>query len=76
MPEITGKQSTKLDPATTWTVVTDSPLKGLSFAREPARSSLGTKATSFICSIPAVRLCPPREYPIASSPPRSATREA
>ena len=34
MPEITGKQSTKLDPATTWTVVTDSPLKGLSFARE------------------------------------------
>ena len=34
MPEIGGKQSTKLEPATTWTVVTDSPLKGLSFARE------------------------------------------
>jgi hypothetical protein len=34
MPEITGRPSTKLDPATTWTVVTDSPLKGLTFARE------------------------------------------
>src|SRR5271168_1838150 len=34
MPEIGGKQSTKLEPATTWTVVTDSPLKGLAFARE------------------------------------------
>ena len=34
MPEITGRPSTRLEPATTWTVVTDSPLKGLSFARE------------------------------------------
>jgi hypothetical protein len=34
MPEITGKTSTRLEPSTTWTVVTDSPLKGLSFARE------------------------------------------
>ena len=34
MPEITGRPSTRLEPATTWTVVTDSPLKGSSFARE------------------------------------------
>ena len=34
MPEITGKPSTRLEPTTTWTVVTDSPLKGLAFARE------------------------------------------
>ena len=34
MPEITGRPSTRLEPSTTWTVVTDSPLKGLSFARE------------------------------------------
>ena len=37
MPEITGRPSTRLEPATTWTVVTDSPLKGLSFAREAGR---------------------------------------
>ncbi len=30
----TGRQSTRLEPETTWTVVTDSPLKGLSMARE------------------------------------------
>jgi hypothetical protein len=34
MPELTGRQATRLDPANAWTVVTDSPLKGLSFARE------------------------------------------
>jgi hypothetical protein len=34
MPEILGQSSTRLEPTTTWTVVTDSPLKGLSFARE------------------------------------------
>jgi hypothetical protein len=34
MTEMTGRQSTRLDPSPTWTVVTDSPLKGLSFARE------------------------------------------
>ena len=34
MPEITGRPSTRLEPSTTWAVVTDSPLKGLSFARE------------------------------------------
>ena len=34
MPEIGGRPSTRIDPTTTWTVVTDSPLKGLSFARE------------------------------------------
>ncbi len=37
MPEITGKPSTRLEPSTTWTVVTDSPLKGLRFAREAGR---------------------------------------
>ena len=34
MTEMTGRPSTRLEPFTTWTVVTDSPLKGLSFARE------------------------------------------
>ena len=34
MTETTGRPSTRLEPSTTWTVVTDSPLKGLSFARE------------------------------------------
>jgi hypothetical protein len=34
MAEITGRSSTRLEPTTTWTVVTDSPLKGLAFARE------------------------------------------
>ncbi len=29
-----GRQSTRLEPETTWTVVADSPLKGLSMARE------------------------------------------
>jgi hypothetical protein len=30
----TGRQSTRLEPETTWTVVADSPLKGLAMARE------------------------------------------
>ena len=34
MTEMTGRPSTRLDPSTTWTVVTDSPLKGLALARE------------------------------------------
>jgi hypothetical protein len=34
MPEMLGTQATRLDPTNAWTVVTDSPLKGLSFARE------------------------------------------
>jgi hypothetical protein len=34
MTEMTGRASTRLEPNTAWTVVTDSPLKGLSFARE------------------------------------------
>ena len=33
MPEIGGRPS-RIEPTTTWTVVTDSPLKGLAFARE------------------------------------------
>ena len=37
MPETTGRPSTRIEPTTTWTVVTDSPLKGLSFAREAGR---------------------------------------
>jgi hypothetical protein len=37
MPETTGRPSTRLEPTTSWTVVTDSPLKGLSFAREAGR---------------------------------------
>ncbi len=34
MPPKTDKPSTRLDPVTAWTVVADSPLKGLSMARE------------------------------------------
>jgi hypothetical protein len=34
MTEMTGRASTRLEPYTAWTVVTDSPLKGFSFARE------------------------------------------
>lgn len=34
MTEMTGRPSTRLDPFTAWTVVTDSPLKGIAFARE------------------------------------------
>jgi hypothetical protein len=37
MPEITGRPKTRIEPTTTWTVFTDSPLKGLSFAREAGR---------------------------------------
>jgi hypothetical protein len=37
MPESTGRPSTRLEPTTSWTVVTDSPLKGISFAREAGR---------------------------------------
>src|ERR1700758_3861398 len=34
MTETTGRPSTRLEPSATWTVVTDSPLKGMAFARE------------------------------------------
>jgi hypothetical protein len=34
MTEMTGRPSTRLEPETAWTVVTDSPLRGLSLARE------------------------------------------
>jgi hypothetical protein len=34
MTETTGRPSTRLDPSATWTMVTDSPLKGLLLARE------------------------------------------
>jgi hypothetical protein len=34
MPEITGRPTSRLEPTTTWTMVTDSPLKGLALARE------------------------------------------
>jgi hypothetical protein len=34
MPEMAGRQATRLDPTNAWTVVTDAPLKGLAFARE------------------------------------------
>ena len=30
----TARSSTKIDPSTAWTVVTDAPLKGLALARE------------------------------------------
>src|SRR4051812_45008789 len=34
MAEISGRPQSRLDPATVWTVLTDSPLKGLALARE------------------------------------------
>src|SRR3954447_861817 len=34
MAEMAGRPSTRIEPATAWTVVTDSPLKGLALARE------------------------------------------
>lgn len=34
MPEITGRQQTRLDPVAAWTVHTEAPLKGLALARE------------------------------------------
>jgi len=34
MTETTGRPATRLEPSTTWTVVTDSPLKGIALARE------------------------------------------
>ena len=34
MPDTPASPSTRLDPATAWTVVTDAPLKGLALARE------------------------------------------
>src|SRR4051794_31324798 len=35
-PEMTGRPQNRLDPTPAWTVLTDSPLKGLSLAREAA----------------------------------------
>ncbi|MDG3002679.1 hypothetical protein [Paludisphaera mucosa] len=37
MPETSGRSSTRLEPEESWTVVTESPLKGLAFAREAGR---------------------------------------
>ena len=37
MAEPSGRTSTRLEPETAWTIVTDSPLKGLAFAREAGR---------------------------------------
>jgi hypothetical protein len=37
MPEISGRVPTRLEPETTWTIVTEAPLKGLSLAREAGR---------------------------------------
>ena len=34
MSETAGRPSTRIDPETAWTVVTDSPLKGMALARE------------------------------------------
>ncbi|MGO9916854.1 MAG: hypothetical protein ACLQIB_19415 [Isosphaeraceae bacterium] len=34
MSEVTGRPSTRLEPEAAWTLVTDSPLKGLTLARE------------------------------------------
>ncbi|AGA29095.1 WD40 repeat domain-containing protein [Singulisphaera acidiphila] len=34
MPEITGRQQTRIDPSPAWTVHTEAPLKGMALARE------------------------------------------
>ena len=36
MPEMTGRSPSRLEPSPAWTVLTDSPLKGLALAREAA----------------------------------------
>jgi hypothetical protein len=36
MSEMTGRSQSRLEPATAWTVLTDSPMKGLALAREAA----------------------------------------
>src|SRR5438270_13133344 len=36
MPEMPGRPSSRLEPSPAWTVLTDSPLKGLALAREAA----------------------------------------
>src|SRR5437867_1021760 len=36
MPAMTGRSQSRLNPAAAWTVLTDSPLKGLALAREAA----------------------------------------
>src|SRR4051812_38728632 len=36
MPEMTGRPPSRLEPSPAWTVLTDSPLKGLALAREAA----------------------------------------
>ncbi|WP_165066084.1 hypothetical protein [Paludisphaera rhizosphaerae] len=37
MPEMSGRSSTRLEPEESWTFVTESPLKGMAFAREAGR---------------------------------------
>ncbi len=37
MPEMSDRTGSRLDPVTAWTMVTESPLKGLAFAREAGR---------------------------------------
>ncbi|AMV38531.1 hypothetical protein [Planctomyces sp. SH-PL62] len=37
MSEMSGRSSTRLEPEESWTVVTESPLKGMAFAREAGR---------------------------------------
>ena len=34
MPELSGRQQTRLEPSVAWTVHTEAPLKGLALARE------------------------------------------
>lgn len=34
MPEITGRQQTRIDPSPAWTIHTEAPLKGMALARE------------------------------------------
>src|SRR5690349_4066843 len=36
MPESTGRTQSRLEPTVAWTILTDSPLKGLALAREAA----------------------------------------
>ena len=37
MPEMSDRTTSRLEPVTAWTIVTEAPLKGLAFAREAGR---------------------------------------
>ncbi len=74
--EKTGRQSTRLDPETTWTVVTDSPLKGFAMAREAGTILAWDEGNQlYLFSVQGESLSYSR-VPNRIRPARSATTEA